>query len=780
MMKNLKIILLLLLVQTSMLFAATVTETLKDVFLKSTVESYDRQSGSISFTSDWIETGDDGSSISSGSNGTNEKVYIGRGHDYLYFDKNDNGITVDDGTYLTRNFDASAATDLVMSLGSLDNSLHTGNELYVQLWDGTSWVTIYTITSSNSSAVKTGTETAAMRRADGKVRIVPDSWSGSYTSEVGIASITITLTYTDTDGDGIRDEIDLDDDNDGILDSAECSVAIFSDGFDTITGLTDDSNNLDVDISPLWELDPSSARTNVVRVTGGSGYGDSGPHIDARGGAGNYFDAVGVGYVHHEFTLSEPSVVHFGGYISARDGDTGVGSKVYITEGAAYDGATVSSTTSVTTNDNVNWTYVDQISDVLPAGTYTLVTYLANEHNFDEGFVSLCPDSDDDGVLDKSDLDSDNDSIPDTVEAQPTASYVKITGLPTDVDANGVPNDASGGWNTPLPDSDGDGIPDYLDTDADNDLVTDCKEGIDLVGVTRICPVDNVTPGNTVGVNGLVEWAEGTTGTDDYIEVYGKINDPVFDLEDEITNNERAYREAACGPAEVNLTAMQWKTVSFPCDLGTNDLEAIIGGTNGLGTYGDNNDWVMYEQVAPDYTGNRNTMHLMVNGTDEIETGKGYWIISKYDKTVGINRPLAGIGQTYTTDANLTLVPPYYDQASAAFEKIMEYQLPSSSDTDFRKVMLGNPFFKSYNLSDMYLSNNGAPFASLSGFMSGSVIEPIVYIKDSTDVTTGNYVALDPGGTPGFGDRVPVMQGFWIKLNAGNSNTNTITFPFEK
>jgi len=67
----------------------------------------------------------------------------------------------------------------------------------------------------------------------------------------------------------------------------------------------------------------------------------------------------------------------------------------------------------------------------------------------------------------------------------------------------------------------------------------------------------------------------------------------------------------------------------------------------------------------------------------------------------------------------------------------------------------------------------------MSALSSGDPMEPVVYVKDSSDTSRDNYVAITPE-TPGFGDVVPTMQGFWVKINAGNTSSNKITYPFEK
>ena len=118
--------------------------------------------------------------------------------------------------------------------------------------------------------------------------------------------------------------------------------------------------------------------------------------------------------------------------------------------------------------------------------------------------------------------------------------------------------------------------------------------------------------------------------------------------------------------------------------------------------------------------------------------------------------------------------------SGAAFAKVKPYDLPDSDSADSRILMIGNPFFKKFQLSDMYYQNGTTNYVSTATLTPGtSPMEPTVYIKDSSDTTTGNYTAITPG-TPGFAGSIPTMQGFWIKLNEGNTNTNKITYPLEK
>ena len=81
-------------------------------------------------------------------------------------------------------------------------------------------------------------------------------------------------------------------------------------------------------------------------------------------------------------------------------------------------------------------------------------------------------DTDGDNIPNYLDLDSDNDGIPDNVEAQTTAGYI-APGTFTDANNDGV-NDVYAGGLTPVETTAG--IPDYLNTDTDGDGTDDTTE----------------------------------------------------------------------------------------------------------------------------------------------------------------------------------------------------------------------------------------------------------------------------------------------------------------
>lgn len=119
--------------------------------------------------------------------------------------------------------------------------------------------------------------------------------------------------------------------------------------------------------------------------------------------------------------------------------------------------------------------------------------------NLDEG--SLTDDSDGDGHPNWLDIDADNDGIVDNFEGQTTAGYIPPSGVDTDHDGIDNAYDTDHGGSTVLPtDTDGDGIPDFLDVDSDNDMVPDYIEGHDLNADGK---PDFVLRGKDVDTDGL-------------------------------------------------------------------------------------------------------------------------------------------------------------------------------------------------------------------------------------------------------------------------------------
>ena len=97
--------------------------------------------------------------------------------------------------------------------------------------------------------------------------------------------------------------------------------------------------------------------------------------------------------------------------------------------------------------------------------------------DWDEGDMGI--DTDGDGVPNSLDIDSDNDGIIDNIEAQTEGNHRNPTGI--DENGNGLDDQyEQSRLGIDPTDTDGDGIPDYLDIDTDNDGVPDEIEGYDV------------------------------------------------------------------------------------------------------------------------------------------------------------------------------------------------------------------------------------------------------------------------------------------------------------
>jgi len=369
-------------------------------------------------------------------------------------------------------------------------------------------------------------------------------------------------------------------------------------------------------------------------------------------------------------------------------------------------------------------------------------------------------DTDGDGFSDNVDLDSDNDGIPDTVEAQATDSWIKIANSPA-VDGNGVPTQANGGFTT-LPDTDGDHVLDFLDSDSDRDDISDCKEG----NVNVNCPIVL----STIGNDGMSTEAGGGTA---YTSIYGNVDDLWTKLHGDASPAERDYRIARyCGNSRLELKALNWTTVSVPC-LMTAGIKDIYPG---LGTYGDAGNWVMYEQDA-DFTGKASIDYpTPMAGTDIMIPGKGYWIIADQDKNVSIDE--TNLLVTKTTRQ----LAVNHSTWNTSFNEVNTYSGLPQSSSDVQKVLLGNPFPASFSLGNMFMSNdNGGLYTPMYDAATGDFSNPIVYTYEYAGTSALGYRAITASSTPGFYDIIEPGLGFWLRVDpTGTGNTNLVDYPYEK
>ena len=142
-------------------------------------------------------------------------------------------------------------------------------------------------------------------------------------------------------------------------------------------------------------------------------------------------------------------------------------------------------------------------------------------------------DLDGDGIINQLDIDADNDGVPDNVEGQPTVGYIAPSGV--DSDNNGLDDiyesSPGAGEGISPENTDGSDTPDYLDLDSDNDSVPDSIEAHDTNHNGMIDAGEATIVNADADQDGLDDGYEGVDINDDF-DVNDEINDPSLDLPD--------------------------------------------------------------------------------------------------------------------------------------------------------------------------------------------------------------------------------------------------------
>lgn len=277
-------------------------------------------------------------------------------------------------------------------------------------------------------------------------------------------------TGRDTDQDGVEDDVDLDSDNDGILNTDEGFIV--ANGSVQSADLTITAS--EPDPYPLGDPD----FIEVFPVGGGSGTTTVTVDLSGVSIAGQFLE-VGDTVTVNDFTAdgdlntnpAEAFTLNF------NDGEVVSGDLFTGEQFQGQDPLTSDPSFVVTLID------IDPGPGVVPGFKLEIVVNDQVDNNFggspDYGLrldfdvdytIYYGSDTDGDGVFDYLDIDSDNDGITDNVEAQPTNNYVFPLGTYT----NGLDDAYVGGLS--LTNSDSDGINDVLDSDSDGDGIPDIEE----------------------------------------------------------------------------------------------------------------------------------------------------------------------------------------------------------------------------------------------------------------------------------------------------------------
>jgi hypothetical protein len=333
----------------------------------------------------------------------------------------------------------------------------------------------------------------------------------------------------DTDGDGICNSIDIDDDNDGILDTDEdaCSNTTtlgfantsstteidgdFILGINTFTGYTtSDGTPYSVIVTTSIEtLSPFNGDgiSNEQSIDGFVGVSISGERFNIRfvhavtgnpvGLSGFDFrvsdlesDATFIESIYQfSYTTIDGSVERFGnGKWNGWEGENGI------------NFGAVGSQLTKNNNGNLTTTYIGAAGNQadkyarlnIPDAVITeieIAQHNANGGSFfgwrNTSLTAAC-DKDQDGIPNSLDLDSDDDGIADIVEAGGVDANNDgvVDGMFADTDSDGWSNvfdPNNGGTVLSDQDVDGDGLPNRVDLDADNDGIADIIEagGVD-------------------------------------------------------------------------------------------------------------------------------------------------------------------------------------------------------------------------------------------------------------------------------------------------------------
>ena len=324
--------------------------------------------------------------------------------------------------------------------------------------------------------------------------------------------VPISICPDDIDNDGIIDNIDIDNDNDGILNCEESNGDV--------------SVNLVNLIQPQFTFQDGSTSTTLA--TGATNTGIAGDIL------GNFTSIVDpTNAPNNEYRLSFAEPIHF-----------------IVSEGSSvpYAMADLEYIVVKITPNNKNITLIDPSDKLLVDSNFdgifesgvTLISgseirfrinpnplgntpfrfsavgideFIFTHHSPNTPTSETSPfnitlgcykrDTDLDGVEDALDLDSDNDGIPDRIEYLGNDSP-NLSGI--DTDNNGL-DDVYDGVTPPI-DTDADGILDYLDLDSDNDGIYDLLE-TGQQGLLSDTDENGMADLN-VGANGWVDTAETT------------------------------------------------------------------------------------------------------------------------------------------------------------------------------------------------------------------------------------------------------------------------------
>ena len=323
--------------------------------------------------------------------------------------------------------------------------------------------------------------------------------SGTNTTSFTDTNLDSVIDQFDHDLDGIPDFLDLDSDNDGIADIIEFGLTDANEDGTLYEGsaITDlNANGFEDSVDPSCDGVPINNNGFATSVFSESGVNGANPSSNALGESTDdlvyaEIDAVGDNIVFYlGRTVSSGTTITIrmdrnggGGQTGTADIEESADGTTFIV--AAQNEAIANTpgdyTYTLTNNaDYIRITHASETAGGLDTYIIELSYTYTTANPCSGGSAIVLVDTDSDGINNHQDLDSDNDGITDNVEAQAAGSYTAPVSGDADTDGLLDVYDGSGNALSPVnTDSPADAIPDYLDTDSDDDGVNDQVEAFD-------------------------------------------------------------------------------------------------------------------------------------------------------------------------------------------------------------------------------------------------------------------------------------------------------------